>query len=202
MLPSIPKQGRKVRFLLHALYAGWSPLTKATHRHCGAYRSNIKDGHLVLFKGEFFLVLGNQSATLVTRVKNSRRREFSDVAHFSYRMKFHRRNPFLISHFGEGKKLFNLEYPEWGLLEPQKQVEQFPLKEIHGALTEFITETGAAPCRKEFLDLVRPLVGCQERAYRAIKAGEGKFWKAVQIDRAIKHYPVLLSKVASLDNKI
>jgi hypothetical protein len=156
----------------------------------------------VLFKGDFFLVLGKQGAMLVARVKRAGRREFSNVAHLSYRLKFNRRNPFLVSHFGEGGKLFNLEYPEWGLLEPVRSVDQFPLKEIHGALSDFITSTGTAPGRKEFLDLVRPFVGCQGKAYQAIKAGEGKFWKAVQIDRAIRHYPVLLSKMASPDNKV
>lgn len=191
VLHRVPRQGFKIRLLLHALYAGWSPVTKDTHHHRGPYQSSIRDGRLVLFKGSYLLVFGKTGATLLFQEKT-----FSEVAFFHYRGRFYRKNPFLLSY---KNLLFSLKNPERGLF-AEKDETRLPLREIHAALTNFLVQTGVPPTRQEFLELARVFVGSQARAYEAIRAGEGRFWKSIQGEKKgrgappIKHYPVLLSK--------
>jgi hypothetical protein len=201
MLPPIPAPGFKVRFLLHALHAGWSPVTKTTHRHRGIYQSNIKDSHLVLFKGRYFLVLGKAGATLVMKA-STRSREYTEVSHFGYNMNIHPRHPFLISHFGQGRTFFNLEFPEMGCFKPVvegKGIRDRTLRRLHKALEDHVRETGVAPSRGDFLKLVQPLIGNQHEAHKLIVAGIDRYWKAVQEPRGylrpnppIRHYPVVV----------
>lgn len=205
MLPRTIQKGAKIRLLLHSLYAGWCPVTKETHPHCGQYRSNIRESVLVFFKGDYFMVFAKKGqATILARKRcatKSPKWSFSCIGELPYKgLRYHPKNPLVLIYIGPEKKIFNLERPELGFMAMatiKPKPDQYLLRRIHRALEDFVASRGAPASRMEFLGLAQAIVGSQGKAYKYLRAGEGIFWQVVRSKRqcaigqpALLHYPI------------